>query len=49
MIRAAITPGTQPHKVSSSTMRKDPHPFPMTESGGNMIANNTRKKLMKID
>lgn len=46
MIRAAITPGTQPHKVKSSTIKKDPQPFPITERGGKMMASSTRRKLM---
>ena len=46
MIRAAITPGTHPHKVKSSTIKKDPQPFPITERGGKMMASNTRRKLI---
>lgn len=43
---AAITPGTQPHKVNRKTMIIDPHPFPITASGGNIMANKTLKKLI---
>jgi hypothetical protein len=46
MIRAAITPGTQPHKVSKKTMIKDPQPLPITDKGGKRIASNTRIKLI---
>ena len=46
MTNAAMTPGTQPQKVKSRTIRNDPQPFPMTASGGKMIASKTRKKLI---
>ncbi|CAZ95010.1 Conserved hypothetical protein [Zobellia galactanivorans] len=46
MINAAITPGTQPQKVKSRTIKKDPQPFPITDKGGKIIANKTRKKLI---
>jgi hypothetical protein len=49
IINAAITPGTQPQKVKSNTIKKDPQPLPITESGGKIIANKTRKKLIMID
>ena len=51
MINAAITPGTQPHKVNKKTIKIEPQPLPITERGGKSIANNTLKKLMidKID
>jgi len=45
---AAITPGTQPHKVNKKTIRIEPQPLPITESGGNKIANNTLKKLIDL-
>jgi hypothetical protein len=48
MIRAAITPGTQPHRVKSKTIKKDPQPFPITERGGKIIARRTRRKLMDL-
>ena len=35
---APITPGTQPQQVSNSTMRNEPHPRSMAESGGKKIA-----------
>jgi hypothetical protein len=38
---AAITPGTQPNKVSISTMRNEPHPLSMTASGGKIIESST--------
>lgn len=46
MTKAAMTPGTQPQNVKSSTIKKDPQPFPMTASGGKNMANNTRIKLI---
>jgi len=46
MTKAAMTPGTQPQRVNNSTIKKEPQPFPITESGGNKIASNTRKKLI---
>jgi hypothetical protein len=48
MTKAAITPGTQPQKVKSSTIKKEPHPFPITESGGKSMANKTRMRLILI-
>ncbi len=42
MTKAAITPGTHPQKVKSSTIRNDPQPLPITDNGGNRIANKTR-------
>jgi hypothetical protein len=48
MTKAAITPGTQPHKVKRKTMTIDPQPFPITESGGKIIANKTLKKLIDL-
>ena len=38
IINAAITPGTQPHKVSRNTMRNEPHPLSTTAKGGKNIA-----------
>ena len=49
MIKAAITPGTQPQRVSSKTIRKEPQPLPITERGGKMIASKTRIKLIVSD
>jgi hypothetical protein len=46
MTKAAITPGTHPQKVNSKTIRKEPHPFPITDSGGKIMASNTLKKLI---
>lgn len=46
IIRAAITPGIQPQSVSKKTIKKDPQPLSITDSGGNMIANNTLIKLI---
>lgn len=48
MTNAAITPGTHPQKVSNNTMRKEPQPFPMTESGGKIMASKTLKKLIRF-
>jgi hypothetical protein len=44
--KAAITPGTHPQKVKSSTIRKDPQPLPMTDKGGKIMASNTLQKLI---
>jgi len=44
--RADITPGTQPHRVSNKTIKKEPQPFPITDKGGNKIARRTLKKLI---
>ena len=41
-----MTPGTHPHKVNSKTIKNEPHPFPITDRGGNNIASNTLKKLI---
>jgi len=43
---AAITPGTQPQKVKSSTIKKEPQPLPKTAKGGKNMASNTRIKLI---
>jgi len=48
MTKAAITPGTHPQKVKSSTIKKDPQPLPITAKGGNKIANKTLKILITI-
>jgi len=48
MTSAAITPGTQPQKVKSRTIRKEPQPLPITAKGGKSMANNTRIKLILI-
>lgn len=46
MTKAAITPGTQPQNVKSSTIKNEPQPFPNTDNGGKIIASKTRKKLI---
>ncbi len=43
--KAAITPGTQPHKVKIKTIKIDPQPLSKTEKGGKIIDNKTRQKL----
>jgi hypothetical protein len=48
MIKAAITPGTQPAKVKRNTIIIDPQPLPITERGGNITARMTRHKLIVI-
>ena len=48
MTNAAITPGTHPQNVKSKTIRNDPQPFPMTDKGGNKMANKTRIKLIVV-
>ena len=37
MIKAEITPGIQPHKVSINTIIIEPQPLSITARGGNMI------------
>ena len=37
MIKAEITPGIQPQKVSISTIMIEPQPLSITARGGNMI------------
>ena len=46
MIRAAITPGTQPQIQSKNTIKIEPQPFPITDKGGQMMASKTLQKLM---
>jgi len=46
MIKAAITPGTHPQRVSNNTIRKEPQPLPMTDNGGNIMAKRTLQKLI---
>ena len=41
-----MTPGTHPQKVNNNTIKKEPQPLPITDSGGNRIASNTLKKLI---
>jgi hypothetical protein len=48
MIRAAITPGTHPQRVSRKTIIKDPQPLPITAKGGKTTANMTLKQPMPI-
>ena len=46
MIRAAITPGTQPQSVSKKTIKTEPQPLSKTAKGGKKIDNKTLKRLM---
>jgi len=46
MIKAAITPGIQPHTVKINTITMEPHPLSITAKGGNKIDNNTLQILM---
>ncbi|GGG34647.1 hypothetical protein GCM10011414_00130 [Croceivirga lutea] len=48
IINAAITPGTQPQNVKSRTIKNDPQPLPITDKGGKIIANKTRRKLIDL-
>ena len=48
MMSAPMTPGTQPMAVRISTIRKDPQPLSITDSGGKMMANRTRRHDMKV-
>ena len=38
IISAAITPGTQPHSVSSNTISVEPQPRSITANGGKIMA-----------
>ena len=49
MTKAAITPGTHPHSQSKKTINIEPHPFPITDSGGKNMASSTRQKLIRFD
>lgn len=46
MMSAAMTPGTQPHSVSRSTMSIDPQPRSITASGGKIMARMTWRQDM---
>lgn len=43
---AAMTPGIHPQRVNKKTMRIEPQPLSMTDSGGNTMANKTLKTLI---
>jgi hypothetical protein len=43
IINAPITPGTQAHRVSRNTSKKEPHPLSMTASGGKIMQRITRQ------
>ena len=43
-----MTPGTQPMQVRMSTIRKEPQPLSITDSGGKMMANRTRRQDMMV-
>jgi hypothetical protein len=44
--KAPITPGIHPQRVSKKIIKKEPHPLSITDNGGKIIANKTRKKLI---
>lgn len=46
MTKAPITPGIHPQSVNKKIIKKEPQPLSITDNGGNMIANKTRKKLI---
>lgn len=46
MIKAAITPGTQPINVRIVVIRMEPQPLSMTASGGKITHNKTRQQLI---
>ena len=48
MIKAAITPGTQPNKVRINTIIIDPQPLSITAKGGQIIESNTLKQPIII-
>jgi hypothetical protein len=37
IIKAAMTPGTQPHNVNNNTTTIEPHPLSKTANGGKKI------------
>ena len=43
---AAITPGTHPQSQSKKTINTEPHPLPITASGGKKMASKTLQKLI---
>ena len=43
--KAAITPGTQPHRVKIKTIETEPQPLSKTEKGGKIIDSKTLQKL----
>ena len=43
--KAAITPGTQPHRVKIKTIKTEPQPLSKTEKGGKIIDSKTLQKL----
>ena len=45
---AAMTPGTQPMRVSRNTINTDPQPRSITAKGGKIIANSTCKQLISL-
>jgi hypothetical protein len=47
-IRAAITPGTHPQRVSKNTMITDPQPLSMIANGGKIMQSNTRQSDIEI-
>jgi hypothetical protein len=44
IIKAAITPGTQPKQVKINTITKDPQPLSTTAKGGKIIQSITLKQ-----
>jgi len=46
MIKAAITPGIQAHKVRMNTITTLPHPLSMTAKGGNKMDSKTLNMLI---
>jgi hypothetical protein len=48
MIKAAITPGIHPKRVSINTIKIDPQPLSMTASGGKRIDNITLQTLISL-
>lgn len=49
MIRAAITPGTQPRQVKIRTINTEPQPLSTTARGGKTIAKSTCKQLIPVN
>lgn len=49
IIKAAITPGTQPHNHKIKTITIDPHPLSITAKGGQIIDSKTLQILIDIN
>lgn len=48
MMRAPITPGTQPQRVRRKMIRTEPHPLSITARGGKKMHSRTRRRPIEI-